>query len=188
MSTEDGPAVGADPAPPGLAELTSPGSYFEDFRPGETVRHTRGRTIEGDEHMILTHRALNTAQIHFNQALAERDPSLRAQFEGRRVVAGPLVLAFAMGLASEDTTENALAIRGLAEAKHGAGVFAGDTLFAESRVLETRPSERPDAGIVTFRLTARTARDPRPVLEATYEALIRRRGSTPATGDTEEEK
>jgi itaconyl-CoA hydratase len=170
-----------DPGPPRLEELTSSGSYFEDFRPGERLRHPRGRLIEADEHMVLTHRALNTAQIHFNRTLAERDPSLRAQFGGRLVVAGPLVLAFAMGLASEDTTENALEIRALTEAKHTGGVFAGDTLFAESEVLDVSPSERPDAGLVTFRLFARTGREPKPVMEATYAALVRRR---PPPGDS----
>jgi itaconyl-CoA hydratase len=163
------------PPPPGPEALTARGNFFEDFRVGQRMEHARGRTIEEAEHVLFTSRVLNTAQIHFNRVLAESDPDLQRQFEGRQVVVGAYVLALAMGLASEDTTENALAILGVPEARHTAGVRAGETLFARSEVLATRPAEQEDAGIVRFRLTGLTGAERRPVLEATYDALLRRR-------------
>ncbi|HUB09028.1 MAG TPA: MaoC family dehydratase [Myxococcales bacterium] len=152
--------------------LTRQDNYFEDFAVGDVIVHPRGRTIGETEHMALTNVVLNTAQLHFNQALCDRDP--KTYFEGRRVVFGGLVLAFVCGLASEETTENALAELSFDEGRHKNPVFAGDTLFAESTVLETRAADRPDAGIVKFRLHGKNQRG-EVVLEIDREVLVKRR-------------
>ena len=155
--------------------LTSSNNYFEDFNVGDVLVHSRGRTIGDTEHMAWTCRVMNTAQLHFNQQLCDEDPNLQAQYKGRRVVFGVYVLSVAMGLAAQDTTENALAITALVEARHSAGVFAGDTLFAKSEIMEKRDADRPDAGIVKFKLIG-TKQDRKTVcVEALYEALIKRR-------------
>jgi acyl dehydratase len=155
--------------------LTGPGNYYEDFQVGDVLWHARGRTVGDSEHMAWTCRVMNTAQLHFNQALCDEDPNLQAQYQGRRPVFGVYVTAVCMGLAAQDTTENALAVTALLEASHRAGVFAGDTLFAKSEVLEKRDAGRPDAGIVRFKLTGYTQDRKTVCVEATYEALIRRR-------------
>ena len=150
---------------------TRPDNYFEDFHVGDVIVHPRGRTL-GDEHMALTNIVMNTAQLHFNQALCDDDP--KTYFDGRRVVFGGLVLAFVVGLASEETTENALAEVSMTEGKHLKPVFAGDTLFAESTVLATRSSERPDTGVVRLRLVGKNQRG-EVVLEIEREVLLKRR-------------
>jgi itaconyl-CoA hydratase len=152
--------------------LTRSDNYFEDFVVGETLVHPRGRTISEGEHMMLTNLVLNTAQLHFNQAMCEESP--RAYFDGRRVVYGGIVLAFVAGLASEETTENALAELSMDEGRHLNPVFAGDTLFAESTVLDKRDSDRPDAGIVRFKLIGKNQRG-QVVLEIDREVLIKKR-------------
>lgn len=154
-------------------KVTRDSGYFEDFVPGETIVHPRGRTIGESEHMMLTNLVLNTAQLHFNQAMADQSPE--TTFGGRRVVYGGIVLAFVVGLASEETSENALEELAFDEGRHKAPVFAGDTLFAESTVLEKRP--HPDlasAGIVRFRLVGRNQRGEE-VLEILREVVLRRR-------------
>ncbi len=151
--------------------LTRSDNYFEDLRPGDVIVHPRGRTL-GDEHMALTNIVMNTAQLHFNQALCESDP--KTYFDGRRVVFGGLVLAFVVGLASEETSENALAEVSMNEGKHLKPVFSGDTLFAESTVLETAESERRDAGLVRFRLVGKNQRG-ETVVEIEREVLVKRR-------------
>jgi itaconyl-CoA hydratase len=153
--------------------LTRGDNYFEDFKLGDVIIHPRGRTV-GDEHMALTNIVMNTAQLHFNQALCDEDP--KTYFDGRRVVFGGLVLAFVAGLASEETTENALAELSMNEGKHLKPVFAGDTLFAESTVLAKRDAERPDAGIVRFKLVGKNQHH-EVVLEIEREVLVKRRGS-----------
>lgn len=158
-------------------QITRDDNLWEDFVVGETIVHPRGRTIGESEHMMLTNLVLNTAQLHFNQAMCDTDPGA---FGGRRVVYGGIVLAFVLGLASEETSENALAEIGWSEGRHLAPVFAGDTLFAESTVLEKRPSpDRPDAGIVRFRLVGKNQRG-ETVLELDREVLVRRRTPDPA--------
>lgn len=160
---------GAEPDP-----LTRADNFFEDFTPGETIVHPRGRTISDGEHMMLTNLVLNTAQLHFNQAMCEQAP--KAYFDGRRVVYGGIVLAFVAGLASEETTENALSELSMDNGKHLNPVFAGDTLFAESTVLEKRESDLPGAGIVTFRLIGKNQRG-ETVLEIEREILVKRRAA-----------
>ncbi len=160
--------------------LTRSDNYFEDFVAGDVIVHPRGRTIGETEHMALTNVVLNTAQLHFNQALCDADP--KTYFDGRRVVFGGLVLAFVCGLASEETTENAIAELSFDEGRHKAPVFAGDTLFAESTVLETRPADRPDAGVVKLRLHGKNQRG-EIVLEIDREVLVKRRPA-PTPGGT----
>ena len=54
--------------------LTDNNTYFEDFVIGDIYLHSRGKTITDTEHQWLTHLVMNTAQVHFNQAMVEADP------------------------------------------------------------------------------------------------------------------
>jgi acyl dehydratase len=152
--------------------ITSEGSYFEDFTVGDTLVHSRGRTItEADNHMF-TSLVMNTAQLHFNQDMVDKDP--KNYYDARRVVYGGVVLAFVLGLASEDTSENALGELEMDNGKHTNPVFHGDTVYAESTVLEKRDSDRPDAGIVKFKLVGKNAAGAA-VVEIERTVLIKRR-------------
>jgi len=164
--------------------LTRSDNLYEDFTLGETIVHPRGRTIS-DEHMALTNMVLNTAQLHFNQAMCDADP--KTYFDGRRVVYGGIVLAFVSGLASEETAENAVAELSYDEGRHLNPVFAGDTLFAESTVL-SKSDDDPRlgrhgiapgrGGVVKFLLRGKNQRG-EVVLEITRELLVLRREHRP---------
>ena len=130
--------------------ITNDGSYFEDFNVGETLVHFRGRTITEADNHIFTSLVMNTAQLHFNQDMVDKEP--KTYYDGRRVVYGGVVLAFAMGLASEDTGENAITEIEMDNGRHTNPVFHGDTIYARSTVLEKLDSDRNDAGIVKFKL------------------------------------
>jgi len=55
-----------------------------------------------------------------------------------------------------DVSQKAIANLGWREIRLPAPVFPGDTLYAESEVLETRESKsRPEAGLVTVRTAGR---------------------------------
>ncbi len=116
--------------------ITSDGSYFEDFTVGDTLLHQRGRTITENDNHMFTSLVMNTAELHFNQHLVDREPE--TYFNGRRVVYGGVVLAFVVGLASEDTSENAIAELEMDNGRHTNPVFHGDTVYAESTVLDKR--------------------------------------------------
>lgn len=160
--------------------LTRDDNWFEDFVVGETIVHPRGRTMGETEHMLLTNLVMNTAQLHFNQAMCDESPE--TFFDGRRVIYGGIVFAFVVGLASEETSENALGDLSYDEGRHKTPVFAGDTLFAESTVLEKRDSaDREDAGIVTFLLVGKNQRG-EVALEITREVLIKKKSHMEALG------
>ena len=72
-------------------------------------------------------------------------------FAKTRVVYGGLVFGWVASLASRDTSGNALWEAGFDNGAHPAGVVAGDTLYAASKVLKTS-SVSPGAGLVTFKL------------------------------------
>jgi itaconyl-CoA hydratase len=154
--------------------ITQDGSYFEDFTVGDTLVHQRGRTITENDNHTLTSLVMNTAELHFNQHFIDRDADLVKQYGGRRVVYGGVVLAFTVGLASEDTSENAIAEVEMDNGRHTNPVFHGDTIYAESTVLEKRDSDRADAGLVKFKLVGKKP-DGTVVVEIERTVLIKKR-------------
>ena len=128
-----------------LADLTSPDNYFEDFEVGQTIRHARGKTVTELENVNITNMVMNTAQAHFNADLMQKTPI------GKIVCYGGVNFSIILGLASQDTVENAIAEVGLNNVSLKTMVFQGDTLYAYSRVLEKHDSDREDAGIVVFK-------------------------------------
>ena len=151
-----------------LATLTSPDSYFEDFEVGQTIRHARGKTITNLENVNFTNMVMNTAQGHFNEHMMSKTPL------GSVISYGGVNFSIVLGLASQDTIENALAEIGLDQIRLAHPVVHGDTLFAYSRVLEKRDADREDAGIVVFQHWGLN-QDDRLVAELQRTALIKRR-------------
>lgn len=155
--------------------LTDPGTYFEDFTVGDTYIHSRGKTITETEHQWLTHLVMNTAQVHFNHAMVSADPE--TYIGGKRIVYGGIVLSMVLGLASEDCAENAIREIGMNNGRHPNPVFAGDTLTAESEVLEKSDApDRNDAGIVKFKHTGKN-QDGKVVVEIEREVLIKKKAT-----------
>jgi itaconyl-CoA hydratase len=148
--------------------LTSPDSYFEDFAPGQKMRHARGKTVGENETVILAHLTMNTAQGHFNSANAAV-----SKF-GRRITYGGVTASIVVGLASEDTSENALADVAIDKLRLKTPVVEGDTLYSATEVLSCMPSDRPDAGLVTFKHYGFNQRDDL-VCQVERTVLIRRR-------------
>ena len=122
------------------------GRLFEDFDVGDVYRCRLGRTISETDNTWFTCLTMNTNQMHFNAPYAER-----TRF-GRVLVNSTFTLALVAGLTVPDTSENAVANLGWTDIQLPAPVFVGDTLWAESEILELRGSEsRPNVGIVSMR-------------------------------------
>lgn len=122
------------------------GRYFEDFEVGDVFRSRIGRTVTEADNVWFTCLTMNTNQSHFNAVHAER-----TRF-GKILVNSTFTLALVTGLTVPDTSENATANLAWTDIKLPAPVFTGDTLWAESEILETRASKsNPDVGIVTMR-------------------------------------
>lgn len=119
------------------------GRYYEDFEVGDLYRHPLGRTISEADNTWFTLLTMNTNQIHFNSHYAQGSPF------GRPLVNSALTLAIVLGQSVTDTSQNAVANLGWEWIRLTHPVYAGDTLYAESLVLQKRESEsRPYAGIV----------------------------------------
>lgn len=151
-----------------VSKLTGNDNYFEDFAPGMVMRHARGKTLENTENVVITNLVMNTAQGHFNEHLMSG-----SSFK-TRLSFGGVNFSLAIGLASQDTSENALADLGMDKIRLRGPVVHGDTLYALSEVLETRDADRPDAGIVRFRHCAVNQRD-QIVYEGERTVLVKRR-------------
>jgi len=133
---------------PADAHLTGDDNHLEDFPVGRLIEHPLGRTI-GPEHRWMTAAMMNHVQLHFSADFCEKDAFVSSRFGGRIVVYGGYVLAICRGLASQDTSENAVAEVGFRDGRHKAPIFEGDTLRATSEV--TAVEQHDDGtGTVTF--------------------------------------
>lgn len=132
-----------------MAALTSGDNYFENFSVGMVIRHARGKTMTNLENVLITNMVMNTAQGHFNaDAMAKGGPG----FGGGNIISyGGVNFSLVLGLSTQDCCENAIAELGLDNIKLTKPVTHGDTLYAYTEVIETKPADRDDGGIVCFR-------------------------------------
>jgi acyl dehydratase len=128
-----------------------PGRYFEDLEAGQRIQHPRGRTITEMDNVLFCSLTMNTQPLHLDAAYAGQ-----TQF-GRRLVNGVFTMGLVVGLSVPDLTEGTIVANlGYDKVVHPNPVFHGDTITAESEVLEKRASaSKPDRGIVRIRQTGR---------------------------------
>lgn len=143
--------------------------FFEDYSAGQRFAHLRGKTMTEMDNVLLTNLTMNSAHAHFNEEAMKATPV------GQRVVFGGLTASLVVGLASQDTAENAIAELSMTGMRLMSPVVHGDTITAFSEVVEVRDApDRPDAGIVTFNHWGMNQRE-QMVCQLTRTALIRRR-------------
>lgn len=122
------------------------GRFYEDLDIGDVFRSRFGRSVTEYDNLLFTGLTHNTNSIHFDAVHAER-----TQF-GRILVNSTFTLALITGMSVPDTSENAAANLGWTDITLPKPVFAGDTLWAESEILDKRCSRsNPSVGIVTVR-------------------------------------
>ncbi len=121
---------------------------FADYEAGEKIDHVDGVTVEEAEHMLATRLYQNTAKVHFNQF------SEGAGRFGRRLIYGGHVISLARAL-SFNGLANAFHVAAINGGRHVAPLFAGDTVFAWSEVIEKAELPgRTDVGALRVRLVA----------------------------------
>jgi itaconyl-CoA hydratase len=118
---------------------------YEQLRVGDVYRSPYGRTVLDADNVWFTLLTMNTNPIHFDAAYA-------AETEWKRpLVDSTFTLALVTGLSVQDVSERGVNL-GWREVRLPAPVFAGDTIRAETEVLEKRESRsRPGFGIVSVR-------------------------------------
>jgi 2-methylfumaryl-CoA hydratase len=119
-----------------------------DYSKGERIDHVDGVTVEEAEHMMATRLYQNTAKVHFNQFSEGQ-----GRF-GRRLIYGGHVISLARSL-SFNGLANAFHIAAINAGRHVAPLFAGDTVFAWSEILDATPlPRRDDVGALRVRTVA----------------------------------
>lgn len=124
-----------------------PGLYFEEFTVGQVFRHAMGRTVTEADNVWYSTATCNPAAIHLDEEYCR----LHTEF-GQRIVNSGFTLGLMIGLSVGDTTlGTTVGNLGMDEVRFPKPVFHGDTLRAETEVLDLRESKsRPNFGIVTF--------------------------------------
>lgn len=127
--------------------------FWEDYEPGERIKHPQGLTVEDAEHQSATRLYQNNARVHFNEVLQKKSRL------GTRIIYGGHIISLAHSI-SFDGLENAIRILGFNAGAHANPTIAGDTVFAWTEVLERVDLGRDDAGALRLRLVGVKNVDP----------------------------
>ena len=120
------------------------GRHLEDFVPGDVYRHWPGKTVtEADDHLFCMI-TMNHHPLHTDAWNAEGSAP-----QGRNVVVGNLVYSLVLGMSVPDVSGAAIANLEVESLQHRKPTFHGDTIYAETRVVEARGTSKGDRGIVT---------------------------------------
>ena len=121
------------------------GRYYEDFEVGDVYKHWPGKTItEYDDHLFCMI-TMNHHPLHTDAYYAER----ATQF-GKNVVVGNLVYSLVLGMSVADVSGAAIANLEVETLQHKMPTFHGDTIYAETKVLDAKESQsKRDRGVVT---------------------------------------
>lgn len=119
------------------------GRCYEEFEIGAVYKHWPGRTITEYDDTLFCMLTMNHNPLHIDAAYAET-----TQFK-QRLVVGPLIFSIVLGMSVEDVSGKAIANLEFENVKHLAPTFHGDTIYAETRVLEKHLTRsNPDHGII----------------------------------------
>jgi acyl dehydratase len=134
-----------------IEEVSMPGKYFEDLEVGQIIKHHLGRTVTEMDNVLFCALTMNTQPLHLDAEFSKS-----TEF-GRQLVNGVFTLGLVVGLSVPELTEGTIVANlGYDKVVHPHPVFHGDTLTAESEVLEKRESRsKPDRGIVRIKQTGR---------------------------------
>ncbi|WP_433503131.1 MaoC family dehydratase [Pseudonocardia halophobica] len=151
------------------------GLYFEDWEPGEVIRHALRRTVTEADNLLVTTLTMNTQPLHLDAEFG------KASFYGRPIVNSIFTLGLVVGIpVTETTLGTTLGNLAFEETTFPAPVFVGDTLRVETCAVEKRVSRsRPDAGIVRVQHEAYNQDDVL-VCRCRRAALFARRDATAA--------
>ncbi|HCH0556568.1 MULTISPECIES: MaoC family dehydratase [Pseudoxanthomonas] len=153
----------------------SGGRHFEQWAIGDRIDHVMRRTVTETDNLLFSTMTHNPQPLHLDAEAA------RASEFGQILVNGTFTFALMIGLSVGDTTLGTLVANlGYDKVVMPKPVFIGDTLRAQTEVVDLRPSRsRPEAGLVTFRHRMLNQRD-EVVCECLRTALLTRSGQAPA--------
>ena len=156
------------------------GLWFEEFEVGTVYEHRPGRTLTEADNVLFTTLTMNTQPLHLDAYASEHQPPFH-----ERLVNSMLTLSTLVGLSVAQLTQGTIVANlGFTEVSFPAPVRLGDTIYAETLVMDKRPSaSRPGEGIVTLEHVARNQHGA-VVAKATRSTLVRLRPAAEPTMDS----
>ncbi|MBC8334164.1 MAG: MaoC family dehydratase [Anaerolineales bacterium] len=123
------------------------GKYYNELEVGQKIKHSNGRTVTEMDNVMFSMLTMNPQPLHSNEDFASK-----TQF-GQRIVNGLFTLGLITGLTVSELTEGTIiANLGYEHVVHPNPLFHGETVYAETEVLEMRASKsKPNVGIVRLK-------------------------------------
>lgn len=158
--------------------VTQRGLWFEECETGVLYRHQPGRTMTEADNVLFTTLTMNTQALHLDAAFADAQPPFH-----QRLVNSMFTLATLVGLSVTQLTQGTVVGNlGFSDIAFPKPLFHGDTLYAESEIINKRESKsRPGEGIVTFKHTGRNQHGDT-VATAIRKTMMRKSPDTPQEG------
>ena len=130
------------------------GSWYEDYQVGDIYKHWPGRTVNEYDDTLFSMITMNHAPLHIDEHYMSG-----SQF-GQRLVNGLFVISLVVGMTVREISGKAIANLEYESVKHLGPTFHGDTIYAETEILEKRESRsKNDRGILYVETRAWNQKD-----------------------------
>lgn len=106
------------------------GRSFDELQPGQIFQHWPGRTITEFDDTLFSLLSMNQHPVHIDEHYAAGTQ------HGQRLVEGPIVISLVIGMSQADVGGRGIQTLDYSDIRHTQPVFHGDTIYAESTVLE----------------------------------------------------
>jgi acyl dehydratase len=149
------------------------GKYYEDLEVGAIFKHSLGRTVTEMDNVLFSTLTMNPQPLHINEQFAS------TTIFGKRIVNGIFTMGLVIGLSVAELTDGTIVANlGYEKVMHPQPVYHGDTIYAETEVLDKRESKsNRDRGIVRLKQIGRN-QDGVIVVELERSVLFLRRPNT----------
>jgi acyl dehydratase len=119
------------------------GGYFDDFSVGQIYKHWPNKTITEAENHLFCLLTMNHHPVHLDNEFVKQHQ------HGKILVVGTYVLSLVVGMTVSKISGKAIANLEYEKITHDHPVFIGDTINAETEILELlSSSSKPDRGII----------------------------------------
>lgn len=119
------------------------GRYLEEFIEGDIIKHDKTKTIFESDNNLFSLLTMNHHPLHLDVEYCKN------QQHGQILVVGTLVFSLIVGITVSDISGKAIANLEYEKIDHKGPVFIGDTLNAETEILEVRESKsKSDRGVI----------------------------------------
>ena len=147
------------------------GSWYEDYQVGDIYKHWPGRTVNEYDDTLFSMITMNHAPLHIDEHYMSG-----SQF-GQRLVNGLFVISLVVGMTVREISGKAIANLEYESVKHLGPTFHGDTIYAETEILEKRESKsKNDRGILYVETRAWNQKD-ETILTLRRRVMIPKRGN-----------